>query len=63
VAKYVFSKGKVTVENGVYVPLLKRDRRASRVAMVALIARLPLDDDQPETTTHDKEQRPHVYVR
>jgi len=60
-AKYVFSKGKVTVENGVYVPLLKRDRRASRAAMVALIAKLPLDDDQPETTTQDKEQRPHVF--
>lgn len=59
-AKYVFSKGKVTVENGVYVPLLKRDRRASRAAMVALISRLPLDD-QPETTTQDKEQRLHVF--
>jgi hypothetical protein len=45
----------------VYVPLLKRDRRASRTAMVALIARLPLDDDQPETTTQDKEQRSHVF--
>lgn len=60
-AKYVFSKGKVTIENGVYVPLLKRDRRASRAAMVALISRLPLDDDQPETPTQDREQRPHVF--
>ena len=60
-AKYVFSKGKVTVENGVYVPLLKRDRRASRVAMVALISRLPLDDDQPDTTTQDKERQSYVF--
>lgn len=60
-AKYVFSKGRVMVENGVYVPLLKRDRRASRAAMVALLARLPLDDsDQPESSAQDKEQRPHV---
>jgi hypothetical protein len=59
--KYTFSKGRVMVENGVYVPLLKRDRRASRAAMVALLARLPLDDDdQPETSTQDKEQQPHV---
>ena len=60
-AKYVFSKGRVMVENGVYVPLLKRDQRASRAAMVALLARLPLDDDdQPESSAQDKEQRPHV---
>ena len=58
--RYIFSGGKITVENGVYVPLLKRDRRASRVAMVALISRLPLND-LPETTTQDKEQRSHVF--
>lgn len=58
--RYIFSGGKITVENGVYVPLLKRDRRASRAAMVALISRLPLDD-LPETTTQDKEQRSHVF--
>jgi len=58
--RYVFSKGKVTVESGVYVPLLKRDRRASRAAMIALMAHLPLDDDQPDTSIQDKEQRPHV---
>jgi len=58
--RYIFSGGKITVENGVYVPLPKRDRRASRVAMVALISRLPLND-LPETTTHDKEQRSHVF--
>jgi hypothetical protein len=60
-AKYVFSNGKVTVENGIYVPLLKRDRRASRVAMVALITRLPLDDNQSETSTQDKEQQSYVF--
>jgi hypothetical protein len=60
-AKYAFSNGKVTVENGIYVPLLKRDRRASRVAMVALIARLPLDDNQPETSIQDKEQQSYVF--
>ncbi len=58
--RYIFSGGKITVENGVYVPLLKRDRRASRVAMMALISRLPLND-LPETTTQDKEQRSHVF--
>lgn len=58
--RYIFSGGKITVENGVYVPLLKRDRRASRVAMMALISRLPLND-LSETTTQDKEQRSHVF--
>ena len=33
---------------------------ALAAVMVALIAKLPLDDDQPETTTQDKEQQPHV---
>ena len=61
-ARYVFSKGKVTVEHGVYVPLLKRDRRASRAAMVALIACLPCDDE-PETTTLDKEKSNDVHVQ
>lgn len=59
--RYIFSGGKITVEEGVYVPLLKHDRRASRVAMVALISRLPLDDDQPEIITQDKEQRSYVF--
>ena len=58
--RYIFSGGTITVENGVYVPLLKRDRRVSRVAMMALISRLPLND-LPETTTQDKEQRSHVF--
>ena len=59
--RYIFSNGEIAVEEGVYVPLLKRDRRASRAAMLVLIARLPLDDDSPETSTQDKEQRPHDF--
>jgi len=58
-ARYVFSQGKITIENGVYMPLIKRERRASRAAMVALSARLPLDDE-PGTPRQDKEQRSHV---
>ena len=59
--KYVFSQGKVTVEDGVYVPLLKRDRRMSRDAMIALIARLPRDEE-PEIESRDMENA-HVQSK
>jgi hypothetical protein len=59
--KYVFSQGKVTVEAGVYLPLIKRDRRASRAAMVALIACLPRDEE-PEAISQDKENLPYVHA-
>lgn len=57
--RYTFADGKITVEAGVYVPLLKRDRRISRDAMLALITKLPCDEKTQ--TEASKKENPHVW--
>jgi hypothetical protein len=55
-AKYAFSNGKVTVEAGVYVPILRDDKPKRRgVLILACLAR------QPELIeSNSKQEDPHV---
>jgi hypothetical protein len=55
-AKYAFSNGKVTVEQGMYVPLLRDDKPKRRgVIILACLAR------QPESIeSNSKQEDPHV---
>jgi hypothetical protein len=45
--KYVFSQGKVVAEEGVYLPILRKNRQMARVGVLLIIPSQP-----PEEETH-----------
>ncbi len=53
--RYIFSGGKITVEEGVYTPFKKTEKQSLRGVLI--LARNVLTGQQPETA--DKE-KPHV---
>ncbi len=58
-AKYTFSQGKVVVEEGIYLPLARRDRRLARTGVLIIIPPQPPAEGHPESTldkenAHDK---------
>jgi hypothetical protein len=51
--RYVFSNGKVTVEDGLYLPVL-RDDKPKRRGVVILAS--PSSNQEPEESKQEKEQ-------
>jgi hypothetical protein len=54
VAKYTFSQGKIAVEEGIYLPLARRDRRLARAGVLLVIP--PPSAAGQLTSTPDKEK-------
>jgi len=54
--RYIFSGGKITVEEGVYTPFKKIEKQSLRGVLI-LASNVLKPDEQPETA--DKE-KPHV---
>ena len=52
-ARYVFSNGKVTIEEGVYLPLL-RDEKSKRRG-VLIVVQTSRQTTEPEKSTQEKE--------
>ncbi|HEX3049255.1 MAG TPA: hypothetical protein VHP83_01260 [Aggregatilineaceae bacterium] len=55
--RYVFSGGKVTVEDGVYTPILRGEKRLTRGVLI--LAQSVLPTVEPDESTQAKEQN-HV---
>lgn len=56
-ARYVFSHGKVEVEEGIFLPASRRDRRQKRTGVLILIPLLPPTGKQSESML-DEENLP-----
>jgi len=54
-ARYVFSQGKVEVEEGVYVSVLRRDRRLTRAGMLLIVPAWLAEAQPVSMTDQDKE--------
>ena len=50
--RYIFSNGKVTVEEGVYLPLLRDDKPKRRGVLIVV---RPSGPKEPEESTQEKE--------
>lgn len=51
--RYVFSQGKVTVEDGVYLPVLRDDKPKRRGVLIVV---QPSSPNKPDESTHERGQ-------
>jgi hypothetical protein len=53
--KYTFSQGKVVAEEGVYVPVIRKDRRLARTGVLIVIPPQDAEGQRESTIDRDKE--------
>jgi hypothetical protein len=53
--KYTFSQGKVIAEDGVYVPVVRKDRRLSRSGVLIIIPLQDTEERDESSINIDKE--------